>query len=850
MKVKKMVKRVLAVGAGATMLGATVMGAMAADLNSYPSMFVEDGTFNGLLVVGENAAAVDNLALTDIASSMKYLKAGASSTTTVEGDAWLVGTSSKKLEMANSNTTSSSVAGETIRSITTFIGDEELGALADGTYATNANSYDYQQFLFFEDTTTTSSLVKYDENDDDVTADFFFVANSQQIGNYKLEFSSTAQSDVTDADGAATTSGDYLDDFRNTDLVLFGKMYSVVEATRPTSGDTTSVKLTLMAGASRDTLLEGESNSYKVGDKEYDVSVTFVDATKAKFTVNGETTSKLGVGETYVLADGSEIGVAEVLYQAYAGGVHSAEFYVGAQKLELRDDNSTVAGGSYNMKVGSEDIDGTTVVITGTDDGTTATLSTIEVNMSAEDDYWLGSGDKMSDVIAAAGEENEVLFGGAFDIDYQGLSGEKTHDLKLKTSSTRRYDLVLFDGDDNEVKIPVVYAEGNTNLSQSENAVTGSRTSQKRLILNETVDIWKNDYTVITGGTAGDGSAKSYLLQYKGSDRQTKTSPKIKFKNMGSSETLEYSVTSQTTTGTVATVKLGGYSFIVQNASVMTADDFQVDMDLNGGGTIAAGAAPGFVDSYGSLWQLKLDNSAGAENFNHTNMTIYQTTPNADDYDNQAPSGVTLLITVTSDPEVRVAQSGLTLVTPTGATEISYGYTSMGTFVTLQSPSGDPQELTMEYPMKQRVPQVYFTSGATSSSTTSGGELTAVTIVDATKLDSEVASVTAQNLIAVGGPCVNTVAAELMGSPADCAEGFTPGKALVKLWEHANGNMAMLVAGYSGADTRLAGKVLAHRWKELSGSEVEIEGTTYTDATLGAPSAMVEAPAKKEAAAE
>ena len=33
MKVKKMVKRILAVGAGATMLGATVMGAMAADLN-------------------------------------------------------------------------------------------------------------------------------------------------------------------------------------------------------------------------------------------------------------------------------------------------------------------------------------------------------------------------------------------------------------------------------------------------------------------------------------------------------------------------------------------------------------------------------------------------------------------------------------------------------------------------------------------------------------------------------------------------------------------------------------------------------------------------------------------------
>src|SRR3989338_4302841 len=102
MKIKRMVKRLFAVGAGATMLGATAMGALAADLSSYPDMFVSDGTFNGFFVVGENAAAVDNLAMTDIAASMKYRAPVKTSTVTVEGDAWLAGTSSKKLEMANS----------------------------------------------------------------------------------------------------------------------------------------------------------------------------------------------------------------------------------------------------------------------------------------------------------------------------------------------------------------------------------------------------------------------------------------------------------------------------------------------------------------------------------------------------------------------------------------------------------------------------------------------------------------------------------------------------------------------------------------------------------------------------
>ena len=158
------------------------------------------------------------------------------------------------------------------------------------------------------------------------------------------------------------------------------------------------------------------------------------------------------------------------------------------------------------------------------------------------------------------------------------------------------------------------------------------------------------------------------------------------------------------------------------------------------------------------------------------------------------------------------------------------------------APSSTPVEFTLTVPETSRKILAYVTSGATTSTSTASGDMAAVTIVDATKLDSEVASASAQNLIVIGGPCVNTVSAELLGNPADCTEGFTPGKARVKLIEHANGNVAMLVAGYSGADTRLAGKVIAHRAGDMSGSEVEIEGTTYSDARVGAPSLVVAAP--------
>src|SRR3989344_7039548 len=118
MKIKRMVKRLFAVASGATMLGATAMGALAAaNLDNYPDLFVTNGTFDGLFVVGESAASVDNLAMTDIASSMKTTKANAASTTTVEGDSWLAETSGNFLEL-----------GENITTISSYIGDSELGA--------------------------------------------------------------------------------------------------------------------------------------------------------------------------------------------------------------------------------------------------------------------------------------------------------------------------------------------------------------------------------------------------------------------------------------------------------------------------------------------------------------------------------------------------------------------------------------------------------------------------------------------------------------------------------------------------------------------------------------------------
>ena len=852
MRIKKVVKRLVALGAGATMLGATVMGAMAADLSSYPNSFQTDGVFNGLFVVGESAKPIDNLAMTDIATAMWYKKASTSKTTTVSGDAWKAATSAKSLEMANSNAAASAITGEQMYNMLTYLSKDELKALADGNYKTGESTYTYSQYLYLDNTNqNTNEIVKYAEDDYDVTADFLFVDSGKNIGLYKLEFSSNAESDIYTTAGSASTSGPVLQDFEDTKITLMGKEYTIVLARRPQATPEDSVKLTLMGGAVSGALKEGEEKTYKVAGKSYKTKLVFTDSDEAKFTVNGESTDKLQVGDTYKLSDGNEVGVSEILYQDYAGGVHSADFFIGASKIVLRDNDITNTASDTEVDVGGETVDGADVIITGTDDNTTFRMATIEVNMTAQDDYYVGAGKKLSDTIKTVGDEKEIIFTNNWDIEYKGLTTEDVHDIKLDSTTDRKYKLVWYDGDGNKVDMPLAYAASSTTVQLSEDS------SEKYVSFDENDYLAKNDYLVLTGGDSASGSAKSFALQYKGADKSSATSPKIKFKNLGSGKTLEYSVNTGTS-DTVATVKVGGYSFDVENTSVKTSKDFTIRIDRDADGTIVAtnmSTIIGIVDYYGANITVS-SNTTG----NLTRGLIYDTinlsitTDNANDYDDQAPSTLDLQIGATTTNEVTldslsVGGTSNPLLTPEGEENIAYGYTTMGAKITYETPSSSPNLVTYNYPKNQKLPQVYVTSGATTTTTAAGGDLALVQVVDATKLDSEVKSTGAQNMVVVGGPCVNSVAAKLMGNPKVCTTGFSPGKAVVKMYEDATTKkMAMLVAGYSGKDTRLAGKVIAHRYSELKGTELEVSGTTYSDATLGKPTVVKAAATTTKAA--
>jgi hypothetical protein len=156
-----------------------------------------------------------------------------------------------------------------------------------------------------------------------------------------------------------------------------------------------------------------------------------------------------------------------------------------------------------------------------------------------------------------------------------------------------------------------------------------------------------------------------------------------------------------------------------------------------------------------------------------------------------------------------------------------YGMTDYGVLVKKYVPTGsNPVTLTLSYPESQVFGQVFVTAGAVTAQNGSSSVSTETVnpiAVGLAVLDKDAPQVGSENMIVVGGPCANTVAAALMGNPTDCAAGFTPGKAIIQSFEN-NGKVAILVAGYEAQETLGASYVLANYkdYAAFKGSEVEV----------------------------
>ncbi|MBI2141783.1 hypothetical protein HYU16_05175 [Candidatus Woesearchaeota archaeon] len=898
MKLRKTISKMLALGTGAVMVGATILSASAAaDLKNYPDPFVKDGKFNAVLVVGDSAASSDVIGSVDVATSLQFASRVKKTTQSAGGgqvsiggaDAWRVQLGAKKLELSETlDAGTASTRQENIRNITTFISDDELPTLLkDGTFSNTQGDYDYRQYIYFDSNPAKTnpgimlSVVYAEDPDTSKAGDFLFIdgASSNVIARYALEFTESAKSDITDSSGSISTTGTYLWNFEGKSINLLGKDWSIVKA-RTDSTNHFEVDLTLMGGAVKDVLSEGDTKTYTVGGKDYEVTLDFVGSTTTKFTVNGEVTDSLQEGNTQTLKDGTQVGVRDIISQEFAGGVRKTEFYLGADKVRARDTNSVQsgAGGEQTLEVGTETITGTKISISGTNTSNSYTWTSLNVNVTANEDEYIPAGGKLSKQL----RRPQALLN-SWDIEYSGLEPVASEKIKLSPSGSTQYYLEFADGAGNNVRLPVAYASASTGLKLGD--------SDDDTVLIENQSVTKNDYFVITDSTQKQGERRTFGLRYISALASSETSPKIEFQDLGSGGKVEVDYKAQTGEPGVgtedATLKLGGGTFKLWNSSGDASSNFNFRMDLDGDATLESVGTGDNVLTGDNRNIINVTTKGGAQislafhPLNYTaNASLTNTvdsgvnagsiifsvqTLDADDYDNIVPSNIEFNVSVAStkvDIAEQTATSNIKYVTPSVDTNLRQAYTSLGAFIDWKTVSNDPDSLVIDYPSNaQRLPIVVVTAPGAEVTTTAATEAGQIVYyetnpieVGSAKLASEVADVTAQNAIVVGGPCANAAAATLMGNPANCAEGFSEGKAMVKLVEQASGKVALLVAGASAMDTRRAARVLADyaKWQEkgvLKGMEVEVAGTSFTDITVSAPAPKVVAPVVEAAPA-
>ncbi len=368
----------------------------------------------------------------------------------------LVSTPNNKLEMANSNVSSSMIRGENIHDIYPSLSKDQLNALNDGGWVTKKQTFGYTQHLFFDSSSwgdtkakTTNELVKYDRNDNDnVDADYFHIPSGRQIARYRMEFTTPASSDITNNEWASDAQGVYLNDFNGTKLNILGEAYNVISARR-----------------------EG---------------------------TNGK-------------------GIPKSIILLLDRGNHLVEF---------RDNDITDNKAMYNLKVDSEDIDGTAVIISGVENNGKVSLNFIDVNMTAQDNYFVGVGKTLRDTITSKGDEKQILMDNLFDIEYKGLTSEKTHEIGLIKTSVKDYSLQLYDANDNKILSPIASATGAGKIAlkaDKESYTDGygsvwtvKKVDESKIVVTQTAptknydSIKPSDITLTLTGTA-DGQVRASL---------------------------------------------------------------------------------------------------------------------------------------------------------------------------------------------------------------------------------------------------------------------------------------------------------------------------------------------------
>src|SRR3989338_4382613 len=267
MAVKKAIKKVVAIAAGATMMGATLFSALAADLSMYPSPFVKDGKFDAFVVVGDKAAAEDVVGAVDIGASLQFEMK--KETTVSLGTADVLISDGVKIKGTGSEVLNYNESIGDVRD--TPLDEEDLPVLlAEGRYVESEGATDndesYTQELLLND---TNGYALHDQPEDLVHDDYLELLDGDILYRYSLEFD-----DPVEFETSSGVDGSREDDIEGTQIEIQGNIYTITDI-KLVSGENIS-DMTLMAGETLLWLMQDQVIEKTVAGVKHEIKVVDV----------------------------------------------------------------------------------------------------------------------------------------------------------------------------------------------------------------------------------------------------------------------------------------------------------------------------------------------------------------------------------------------------------------------------------------------------------------------------------------------------------------------------------------------------------------------------------------------
>lgn len=760
-------RKIASVLASAAMLSSTIGLAAAAN---YPTPFT-DGT---AVVYGTNAASSDIAAAIDVFDQLKTRTSGSSNAgASVSGEAKAVETSSQPLYLGDiMNATKA-----------TFTKDQLPTVLADGTVTDdNGADRDYQLKIGIPNTNNIFGTTVDSLSTPIIFSDF---GNSSSTYTLRVVFPTSINMSLLTDESIKLFGKEYVfsgraADLTNTSVILFDKSTSVI-------------------------VNDGES----VTAEGHTISVAVEDADTAAITIDGVTEShdegfsgKIG---------GVDIYIKNVVGPNVAGTSRYAEVYLNSNKITLTNADNVVKN--------SEDVQGTLVYFTGSA-GKVSEIGIITTPYNFDESVkYLKIGDSFTDptfgtVKFALSNINPDLTSSDRDLIQLTPSSDTQVALKFTNRAGKAYDINVLRTSKIGTLSNYTPIDGiGANISSLTYNLTtiGYDTNGRDMItstaaVNAVGMIDQNDYFITC--------SNDYTQIWQLTSVQNSSEGKVKVVDQGEGSTTVTISLSGTAPGSTGTFTLGDGSSITVTLANSTA--------IN----ITSGLCNYLYTKKGAKINLA---RANAPTNNASEIIIEEETAyNGGSFTDISGTSLGRNVSVRfaynvagrsgKDMFVRDAMTNTAAGANVGTVNINYWtgslnngnsdthwLTKYGTFVT--QVGGDDDVVSTYY--SEDAAKLGFYVGEVSSEITpgttgsSGGQISVMK-------DSEAGAVADKHLIVVGGSCVNTVAAKLLGSSSPvCGDDFTAktkvgaGGYIVKSFESPyNANkVAMLVAGYEAADT-------------------------------------------------